>query len=53
LNPAIVIGLRSMGYIDGDGLSLDGDELCRVALMAMMVRMRKNLKLGDQVPHRR
>ena len=47
----IVIGLRSMGYIEGDTLSSAGDELCRVALMAMMVRMGKDGKVADQVPH--
>ena len=39
-DPAIVIGLRSMGYIEGDALSSAGEALCRVALTAIMARVR-------------
>jgi len=50
-DPAVVIGLRSMGYIEGDGLSSAGEALCRVALTAMMARVRESLQALDQHRH--
>jgi hypothetical protein len=47
-DPAIVIGLRSMGYIEGDELTRAGEALCRVALTAMMARVRKSLRALGQ-----
>ncbi len=40
-----------MGYIEGDALTSAGDELCRIAMMAMMARVRESLQALDQHHH--
>ena len=37
-----------MGYIEGDALSPAGEALCRVAMTAMMARVRDSLAALDQ-----
>jgi hypothetical protein len=40
-----------MAYIEGDALTRAGESLCRVAMTAMMARIRKSLQVFDQAPH--
>jgi hypothetical protein len=52
-DPEILIGLRSMGYIRGDQLTPAGEQLCAVALVGVVDRMRRSIASGKSLTIRR